>query len=452
MTVVDIPRQGIDRFLHSTWARGLALVVFLASAAAAIFLLPNQPPVPYRTDFDVYRLGGQVLLDGGDLYGPLPQLAEGAYLPFTYPPLAAALFTIFTVVPLGVGQAVFAAISIACLLLVCRIVLGHLSVRPNVDLWWLAVAATTVGLWLEPVRDTLNFGQINLVLMTLVIVDALVGRGKWWSGLLVGLAISIKLTPAVFLLLFFLRRDWRTLVVSAVSAVAYAGIGYLVAPDDSVTYWTSTLFDTDRIGSPHFANNQSLKGELGRLGTESTVAWFVASLIVGLLIAWAAWRLISATEAPASEVPVTVAPATEASATLAPATEAAQAGTTARPDGPTDVASVLTVAFAALFCSPVAWDHSWVWIVPLLLTLAAFAVRPGASAIWWWLIGTGLVGFAVSPHQRIPQRYDAELSWAWWQHLVGSSYLIWGLAVIVAFGALAPRPAATKPAPDSWVA
>lgn len=177
--------------------------------------------------------------------------------------------------------------------------------------------------------------------MTLVIVDALVGRGKWWSGLLVGLAISIKLTPAVFLLLFFLRRDWRTLVVSAVSAVAYAGIGYLVAPDDSVTYWTSTLFDTDRIGSPHFANNQSLKGELGRLGTESTVAWFVASLIVGLLIAWAAWRLISASEAPAAKPP----------ATLAPATEAAEAGTTARPDGPTDVASVLTVAFAALFCS-----------------------------------------------------------------------------------------------------
>ncbi len=193
--------------------------------------------------------------------GPLPQLAEGAYLPFTYPPLAAALFTIFTVVPLGVGQAVFAAISIACLLLVCRIVLGHLSVRPNVD----------PGGWPSPdhgralARTVPRHPQLRADQPRRQ--DAGDRRRPGRSREVVeraqvGMAISIKLTPAVFLLLFFLRRDWRTLVVSAVSAVAYAGIGYLVAPDDSVTYWTSTLFDTDRIGSPHFANNQSLKGEL----------------------------------------------------------------------------------------------------------------------------------------------------------------------------------------------
>ncbi|MEO9330083.1 glycosyltransferase 87 family protein [Gordonia aurantiaca] len=412
MTVVDIPRRGIDRFLHSTWARGLTLAVFLASASAAIFLLPNQPPAPYRIDFDVYRMGGQVLRDGGDLYGLLPRLAEGAYLPFTYPPLAAALFTVFTVVPLWLGQALFTAISIGCLLLVCRIVVSHLTDRPSADLWWLAVAATAVGLWLEPVRDTLNFGQINIVLMALVVVDALLGRGKWWRGLLVGLAISIKLTPAVFLLLLFLRRDWRALIVGAASAIAYAGLGYLIAPDDSVQYWTSTLVDTDRIGDVNFANNQSIRGELARLGVESQVAWFVVALVVGLLIAWAGRRLLAAADA--------------------------------HDDRVADVAAVMCVAFAWLFCSPVAWDHSWAWIVPLLLVLSALAVRPGASQVWWWLTGTGLVLFAVAPHQHLPHRFDAELTWAWWQHLIGSAYLIWGLAVIVALGTLAPHLTSTS--------
>ena len=410
MTVVDIPRSVIDRYLRSAWARRLTLVVFLVSAAVAIFVLPNHPPAPYRIDFDVYRMGGRVFLDDGDLYGTLPTLGGGSYLPFTYPPLAAALFSVFTFVPLGLGQGLFTAVTIGCLLLVCRIVVAHLTDRPSTDLWWLATAATSVGLWLEPVRDTLNFGQINIVLMALVIVDALLGRGRWWRGLLVGLAISIKLTPAVFLLLFLLRRDWRALIVGAVSAVAYAGVGFLLAADDSVTYWTSTLFDTERIGSPQFANNQSAKGEVARLGIESELVWFGVALVIGLLIAWSTWRLLSASAASPSGRDETI-----------------------------EVAAVLTVAFAWLYCSPVAWDHSWVWIVPLLMVLIALAVRPGASQIWGWLVGTGLVIFAFAPHQHLPQRYDAELSWAWWQHIAGSAYLIWGLAVIISFGVLAPR-------------
>ncbi|MCR5976535.1 DUF2029 domain-containing protein [Gordonia jinghuaiqii] len=405
MTTAVNVRGGVDRYLRSARARWAVLVAFGISAAVAVFILPNQPPTPYRIDFDVYRMGGQVLVDGGDLYGILPQLAQGAYLPFTYPPLAAALFSVFTPIPLWLGQMLFTAASIACLLLVCRIVLSHLTARPAAELWWLATAATTVGLWLEPVRDSLNFGQINIVLMTLVVVDVLVGRGRWWAGPLVGLAISIKLTPAVFLLFFFLRRDWRTLGVAAVSAVGYAGLGYLIAPTASVRYWTDTLFDTDRIGSPHFANNQSIKGELGRLGIDSDVAWFLVSLAIGLFIAWVAWRLLAVDAV---------------------------------------VPALTTVAFAALFCSPVSWDHSWVWVVPLLITLVHLATRDGASTLWWWLAGTGAVIFAVAPHQHIPQRYDAELAWTWWHHLVGSSYLLWGLAVLIAFGLLAPRLTPTR--------
>ncbi|WP_238419464.1 glycosyltransferase 87 family protein [Gordonia sp. 'Campus'] len=403
--------RALDHYLGSARARGGTLAAFVISSILAIVVLPNQPPTPYRIDFDVYRMGGRVLIDGGDLYGVLPRLAEGAYLPFTYPPLAAGLFSVFTIVPLWLGQILFTAISIGCLLLVCRIVMSRLVSRPSADVWWLALVATTIGLWLEPVRDTLNFGQINIVLMTLVVVDTMLGRGRWWNGLLVGLAISIKLTPAVFLLYFFLRRDWRALAVAAVSAVGYAGLGYLLTPSHSITYWTSTLFDTDRIGSPHFANNQSIKGELGRLGLDSDLAWFLVSMVVGLLIAWVAWRLLSA--APSS----------------------AHTATT----GPGDLAALIAVACAALYCSPVAWDHSWVWIVPLLLVLVHLATRPEASSAWWWLVGSGVVIFAAAPHQLVPQRYDAELSWMWWQHLIGSSYLLWGLVVLMALGVSAPR-------------
>ena len=50
----------------------------------------------------------------------------------------------------------------------------------------------------EPVRSNMDYGQINLVLMLLVVAD-LTGRQPWRRGLLIGLAAAVKLTPLVYL-------------------------------------------------------------------------------------------------------------------------------------------------------------------------------------------------------------------------------------------------------------
>ena len=42
-------------------------------------------------DLQVYRLGVQAWLSGGDLYGPLPETSAHIALPYIYPPLAALL-------------------------------------------------------------------------------------------------------------------------------------------------------------------------------------------------------------------------------------------------------------------------------------------------------------------------------------------------------------------------
>ena len=73
-------------------------------------------------------------------------------------------------------------------------------------------AAVVLGA-LEPVLQTFEFGQINLLLMALVAVDCLVDRPRWPRGMLIGIAAAIKLTPAVFLLYFLLRRDYRAALV-----------------------------------------------------------------------------------------------------------------------------------------------------------------------------------------------------------------------------------------------
>ncbi len=376
----------------------------MAGAVLLTFFHPARFPTPYRIDLDVYRTGAQVFLDGGALYGLIPELANGKELPFTYPPIAAALFTVFTPIPLWVGSLLLTCASIACVAITLRLVLQNVSARPKAQLWWLVIAAMAIGLWFGPIKETLSFGQVNVILMLLIVVDALYGRGRWWGGMLIGLAIAIKLTPAVFLLLFVLRRDWRGALTTVVSFLAFTGVGYLLMPRDSVQYWTSTLLDPARIGRLAYASNQSINAVLVRVGLEGnmrTVAWFVAALVIGLFIAWVAGRLLTFGH---------------------------------------DTAATITVAFVALFCSPVSWGHHWVWVLPLVLLMLVWATRAEVRPLPWLLLAaTGTFVFLTTPQWWFNTKRNAELEWTPMQQIIGSSYLVWALIALLFMGLSAHR-------------
>jgi len=380
------------------------LVLFVVGAALLTFGRPAKFPTPYRIDLDVYRTGAQVFLDGGALYGLIPALANGKELPFTYPPIAAALFTVFTPMPLWVGSLLVTCASIAGVAITLRLVLQNVCNRPKPQLWWLVLAAMAIGLWFGPIKETLSFGQVNAILMLLVVVDARYGRGRWWGGMLIGLAIAIKLTPAVFVLLFVLRRDWRGALTTVASFLAFTGVGFILMPRDSVEYWTSTLLDPGRIGRPAYASNQSINAVLVRLGLEGftlTVVWFVVALVIGLFIAWVAGRLLTFGH---------------------------------------DTAATITVGFAALFCSPVSWGHHWVWALPLVLLMLVWAMRGEVRPLPWLLLaGTGSVVFLTTPQWWFPSPKGAGLAWTPMQQFIGSSYVVWALIALLFVGLSAHR-------------
>ena len=118
-------------------------------------------------------------------------------------------------------------------------------------------------IYLEPIRANFDFGQINVVLMTLVIADCVPRRTPWPRGVLLGVAIALKLTPAVFLLYFVLRRDTRALLVTAASAAVATLAGFAFAWRDSWEYWTDTVRNTDRIGTATLNTNQNIAGTSG---------------------------------------------------------------------------------------------------------------------------------------------------------------------------------------------
>lgn len=368
--------------------------------------------VPYRIDIDVYRMGGRAWLDDQPLYadGAIFHTQGGLDLPFTYPPLAAILFAPFAWLSLPAASVAITATTLVLLIVSTVIVLTRLNVWPDTAItsepaWlrrcWLAVALVAPAvIWLEPIRSNFEFGQINVVLMTLVVADCVPRRTPWPRGVLLGLAIALKLTPAVFLLYFLLRRDTRTLLRTAAAAVVATLAGFALAWTDSIEYWTETVRNTDRIGTATLNTNQNIAGALARLGLAEgpRFALWIAACFAVLALTWWAGR------------------------------RALRSGTDEAP-----VLALICVAMFGLVVSPVSWSHHWVWTVPTLLVTGVLAYRMRNA----YLAAVTVVGLALmvwtpilllTPHQ--------ETSAPVLRQLAADSYVWWALAVIVVAGAV----------------
>lgn len=402
------------------WGPTLAWRLFqlatLAALVAAAWRLLGH--VPYRIDIDVYRMGGRAWLDGRSLYadGVMFQTRGGLELPFTYPPLAAVAFAPFALVSLEAASVAITATTLTLLVVSTVILLTRLDVWPSTGVtgepaWarrcWLAAAIVAPAvIFLEPLRSNFDFGQINVVLMTLVIADCVPRRTPWPRGMLLGVAIALKLTPAVFLLYFLLRRDTRALIVTAASTVVATLAGFALAWRDSWEYWTETVRNTDRIGTATLNTNQNIAGALARLGLsegERFVLWTALCFAVLGVTVWAARRALQA-------------------------------------DQP--VLALLCIAMFGLVVSPVSWSHHWVWSLPTLVVTAVVAVRLRHIALGM-VSAAGLALMVWTPITLMPEH--RETTAALWRQLAGGSYMWWALAVIAVIGTVTVRPRGQEP-------
>ncbi|AKE40292.1 hypothetical membrane protein [Corynebacterium kutscheri] len=366
------------------YTRRISWCAFLATLIiASYWFIINNGSLGwyYHIDADVYYEGGKAFLLGKPLYTQRFSV-NGFSLPFTYPPLAAMLFA-----PMAITNTVVSAMALTAVSIIL--------------LWWVAVqmlratgtdSPKLLALWLmpilllfEPVRQTLSFGQINIMLMALVIADTIAPRPSWarpFQGALIGLAAAIKLTPAVFVLFFLFRCQWKACAATIVSFLFYTTIAAVIRWEDSYLYWTSTISDPNRIGGLIYSGNQSLRGMLVRLIGADTAqsVWLPLAALIGLIIALAMWRM--RTHAPEL---------------------------------------VVLNSLVALLCSPVSWSHHWVWLVPLTIVAASYC--------WWWAAIVGFISLA-STHWLLSPARNAATAWHSWQHIVGNSYVLLSFLVL----------------------
>lgn len=307
------------------WAWVVVALVVVAAVAPLVLTWLTNPDDQRLVDLDVYRTGGQMLLDGRpvyDFFTPAPQL-----LPFTYPPIAAMLAVVLAEMPWGAAQwvwtvGVFVALGVTVAFSFRRALRAYVP--------WVFGLLMVACAYLMPIRDQVRFGQVDILLVALCLADCVARRPWWPRGFLIGLATAVKLTPGVFLIYLLVTRQWRTFFMAAFVTAVLTLLPFALIPRDAAGFWFSALLDPERLGANAATTNQSIRGMLLRLYLPEALTSVIWVVVVAV-VAWYGFR--GARDAYRAKDPVT---------------------------------AVALVGLMAVLLSPVAWIHHLAWMVVVL--------------------------------------------------------------------------------------
>ncbi|WP_231913391.1 glycosyltransferase 87 family protein [Corynebacterium jeikeium] len=391
----------LENFRHLKFSLPVKIALSVLLVLSVLPKIFNSRGFHYNLDLDVYRVGAQRVLDGQELYSGHFHIIGDTYLPFTYPPISAVLFTPLAVMPYHLAAVLLVCATVAVTWWVLAHTVHSAARLDRSSAGWVSVVLTAVLIHLSPIHTTLAYGQINVLLMGMVFADALVVPRRY-RGLLTGAAVAIKLTPAVFGLWFLLRKDWGSILRMGAGTVGTTALAWLILPRDSLEYWTHTLRETGRIGNHEYALNQSINGLLYRFGLRtddsSSLLWVLLVCVSLAVIAFIMIKLMQV-QAP--------------------------------------IVALCVNSLFALLASPVSWNHHWSWAPVLLVALACYAIAnptsPLASPRWLWvsLVVLGFAAFAFEPTAFVPFQEQRELEWNAWQALLGNSYLWWTILALL---------------------
>jgi alpha-1,2-mannosyltransferase len=423
------------------WYRrgGWLLAVGGAAFAVAVggyvtFILINRTSVWMQpVDLRVYRDGGLIVRHVRPLYrayraAPLYDWPGYENLPFTYTPFAAMASTVLTLTSFPTLMNISVGVNIAALLATIWMTLGGLGYRRGLARLGATLLLAAPLLWTEPVQRTLFLGQVEILLMTLIIWDQCQPDRRWWKGAGIGLGAGIDLIPLIFIPYLLLTRRIRQAAVATGTFVLTFLLGFAGLPADSGKYWLTGLFaHGSRTGFVGWEGNQSLPALITRLTgnvLHAQPTWLVADVVVGIAGVVCAALLDRAGHR---------------------------------------MAGLLACALTGLLVSPISWDHHWVWIVPGTVVAAVYALRARGAARWtlgglaaglalvfgawpgalWHLpanTGGYFEGLIWVPPLTNPETYlkigdqpwYAEYHWHGLPLIVGNLYVLTGLALFVA--------------------
>jgi alpha-1,2-mannosyltransferase len=382
------------------WVLGAVVLVTAAWHIISAFLV-TYPDEIWQVDLQVYREGAYSIVNGRQVYDWLTDAPQ--YLPFTYPPFAAVLGTPLLLAPFRAVGWIWTGVQLALLWFCTGLAFRAFLERAGARRGLLQGIVAGLLVQLQPMQDSIRYGQVNAVLVALCLADVVRRREGWWPrGSLVGIAAAIKLTPAVFWVHWIVVRQWRVLAASVTAAVVATVVAALYAPSASMAYWTDALLDPARLGPNADTANQSLRGMLMRTGLAEGPLLTLGWALCVLLVAYAGYRLSACLERLGDPVGV-----------------------------------VAAMGMLAFLLSPVSWLHHMWWGVPAIGALLGDGRRRAR-------IVAAAATFAVL-FSRLPWTGENLVRSSGWRHALGwvdqQAYCWLALAVLAALWWLVARPA-----------
>ncbi|MEH1127622.1 glycosyltransferase family 87 protein [Micromonospora sp. CPCC 206061] len=312
-------------------------------------------------DLRIYMSAMRWWADGNPLYDyAQPDRVQGE-LYFTYPPFAALLLRPFAELPLGATFAIFTVGSAIAVAVTTWWLVAPVAERRGLPRWYAAGLAIPLVFAIEPTRETITFGQINMLLIVLILADLLIAvpRNSRWAGVGIGLATALKLFPGIFIVYLLVTRRWRAAITASAAAAVATLLAATVAPRDSWRFWTHELWATDRVGRTDYTGNQSLLGLLSRLTAPDEPSRLLWLALVALAMGFGLWR----------------------------AARAVRAGD--------EVAGLALTGLVAALISPITWPHHVYWFVPALVVLVDAGLRADGRRVRPALLALAVIGYAT---------------------------------------------------------
>ena len=431
--------------------------------------------LPQHFDVYVYWYALNNWFSGNSLYDWYA-LPDYKMYPFTYPPFGAWALSPLT----WFDYETAARLMIMAIALQTAVIVALVGR----SLGWSWGSAFAIAPWaailvqqcLEPFTQSVGFAQVNTAMMALVMIDVAAPPSWKGRGVASGLAAAIKLTPAIAVLIFLLRRQWRSAITMVATSLAVTLLSWVISPGESARFFFDAMWDPQRAGDAYYTSNQNLKGFVARALPENTwsIAWAITVALALVAAVWLCLRIQAAatsvvTPHSASDdaapgplnaaAPATGATVSAASAALAtPAGDAVElaasdavaapsaVATTPAPVLPENLATLLTAAVImtlGLLVSPITWSHHWVWGLASVVALIVVALRLKSAPLAALALVQGAL-FIMAPHWWFSHGQVNELHWNVVEQLVGSSYTLAAIASGVALAWALPVQATAR--------
>lgn len=366
-----------------------SLTAFLLSLFGYIIIVQHHSQLWNKFDLLAYYNAGRDVIEGRDVY-----LTGRTYFNFLYTPFSALLFSFMAMLTVESAKVLITILSLVAFVLSLWVTWGLLGYK-NTPRLSATLLSSSLLLWTEPIQQTINFGQINLILLVVILLGF--SGSKIWNGIGIGLATSIKLTPAIFIVYLLVTRRYQAAIAAVTVCLLTTIIGYLFLPTESQRYWSGVFMDTSRVGDVMLIGHQSLNGTISRLtGSIDTAKpyWYLAVTIVGIL-------------------------------GISIASYVSKRGN--------EIYGLLLCAITGLLISPFSWSHHWVWIAVLFVFLIHQSIKyhslPGWVTIFLLFIIFGWFTPVIPNLSSIPEGIVTQqaVSFSRFQEVQQNFYVVIGL-------------------------